>query len=74
LYDGGGGGSKKENLQVYAFRSMVESLTKAEKSEVEISGFLGNSVVSHDVILEAVMGEDVLLKQTHERACDILLE
>ena len=28
---------------------------------------------THDVILEAVMGEDVLLKQS-ERACDVLLE
>jgi hypothetical protein len=42
--------------------------------EVEISGFFVNSVVSHDVFLEAALGEDVLLKQTCERACDVLLE
>lgn len=42
--------------------------------EVEISGFFVNSVVSHDVFLEAALGEDVLLKQTCERACDILLK
>ena len=34
---------------------------------MEISGFFGNSVVSHDVFLEAVLWEDVLLKLTHER-------
>jgi len=37
-------------------------------------GFFGKSLVSQDVFLEAMLGEDVLLKQTHEKACDILLE
>jgi len=37
-------------------------------------GFFGNSLVSQDVSLEAMLGEDVLLKQTHEKACDISLE
>jgi len=30
--------------------------------------------VSQDVFLEAMLGEHVLLKQTHEKACDISLE
>jgi len=34
-------------------------------------GFFGNSLVSQDVFLEAMLGEDVLLKQTHEKACGI---
>jgi len=37
-------------------------------------GFFGNSFVSQDVFVEAMLGEDVLLKQTHEKAFDILLE
>jgi len=37
-------------------------------------GSFGNSLVSQDVFLEAMLGEDVLLKQTHEKVCDILLE
>lgn len=36
-------------------------------SEVEIPGSLANSVVAHDVFLEAVLSEDVLLKHTCER-------
>jgi hypothetical protein len=36
-------------------------------SEVEISGFLGNSFLSCEILLESVLWEDVLLKQTHER-------
>jgi len=35
--------------------------------EVEISGFFGDSVMSCDIFLEAVLREDVLLKQTLER-------
>lgn len=42
--------------------------------EVEISGFFVNSLESHDVFPEAVSGEDVLLKQTHKKASDVLLE
>ena len=34
----------------------------------------GNSVVSRDVFLDAVLWEDVLLKQTRERVCGVLLE
>lgn len=34
--------------------------------------FLGSPVVSRDVFLDAVSWEDVLLKWTHERACDVL--
>lgn len=41
---------------------------------MEISGFVGNSVVPYDVFLEAVLGESVLLKQTCERLCDMFLE
>jgi len=37
---------------------------------VEIPGFFGDSIVSCDVFPEIVLGEDVLLKQTH----DIFLE
>ena len=33
------------------------------QSEVDISGFFGNSAVSHDVLVDAVLEEDVLLKQ-----------
>jgi len=42
--------------------------------EVEKFWFLWKSLVSQDVFLEAMFGEDVLLKQTHEKACDISLE
>jgi hypothetical protein len=42
--------------------------------DVEIPGFFGNSIVSCDVFLEAVLWEDVLLKQTRERACEVLLK
>lgn len=41
---------------------------------MEISGFFVNSLESHDVFPEAVSGEDVLLKQTHKKASDVLLE
>jgi len=51
---------------------MAECETRLD--EVENFGFFGNSLVSQDVFLEAMLGEDVLLKQTHEKACDILLE
>jgi len=37
-------------------------------------GFFGKSLVSQDVFLEAMLGEDVLLKQTHEKAYDISME
>jgi len=37
-------------------------------------GFFGNSLVSQDVFLEDMLGEDILLKQTHEKAFDISLE
>lgn len=33
---------------------------------MEIFGFFGDTVVSYDVVLQTVLGEDVLLKQTHE--------
>jgi len=36
--------------------------------------FFGNSLLSQDVFLEAMLGEDILLKQTHEKAYDISLE
>jgi hypothetical protein len=36
--------------------------------EVEISGFFGDSVLSRDVFLEAVLWEDVLTTQACERA------
>ena len=36
-----------------------------EVSKVEISGFFEDSVVSADVFLEAVLWEDILLKETH---------
>jgi len=39
--------------------------------EVEKFWFFGNSLVSQDVFLEAMLGEDVLLKQTHEKACGV---
>ena len=52
--------------------------------EAEIVGFFGESVVSCDVFLEAVLWEDVLLRPSHERVlfwnlscervCDVLLE
>lgn len=42
--------------------------------QVEISGFFGNSVGSCDIFLDVVLWEDALLKQTHERASDVLLE
>jgi len=37
-------------------------------------GFFGNSLVSQDAFLESMSGVEVLLKQTHEKACDISLE
>ena len=30
--------------------------------------------MSHDDLMKVVLGEDVLLKQTHERARDVLLK
>jgi len=42
--------------------------------EVEKFWFLWKPLVSQDVFLEAMLWEDVLLKQTHEKACDISLE
>jgi hypothetical protein len=41
-------------------------------TEVEISGFFGDSVVSCDVFLETVLGEMFLLKPTSGRT-DVLL-
>lgn len=50
---------------------------------MEISGFYGDSVVSGDVFLEAVLGEDVFAenrpfvffwKRLEKEACDVLLE
>lgn len=43
-------------------------------NEMDISGFFGNSVVSRNVFLEAVLREDVLLKQTCERMRDVWKE
>lgn len=42
--------------------------------KVEMPGFFGNSVVPCNVLLEALLRKDVLMKQTHERACDGFLE
>ena len=41
---------------------------------MEISALVGKSGVAHDIFLESVLYEDVLLKLTCEKACDILLE
>lgn len=41
---------------------------------MEIPGFFGSSVGSCDISLDAVLGEDVLLKQMPERAPGILVE
>ena len=38
------------------------------KLTLEISGFFGNSIVSCDGFLEAVISDGVLLKQIRERA------
>lgn len=42
--------------------------------KVEISGFFGNSVVPCNVLLEAILWKHVLMKQTHERACDVFFQ
>ena len=57
-------------------RQKIETITNMASfchslNKVAISGFFGDSVVSCDVFLETVLGEDVLLKQTRE---DVLLK
>ena len=51
----------------------VQSLLSLQ-GDVEISGFFGDLAVSCDVILEAVLWEDVFLRQTLEKSCDIWKE
>lgn len=51
-----------------------DSVTWRQDSEVEIPGFCGNSLVSHDIFLDAVLWEDVLLKRMFEKVSDVWKE